>query len=173
MIKYDVVKESIKINAEKRFYSSDEILEYYFGHMFCDPDLVKSCDTLKEAEVIFDCESAKCTTFMRDLNGNDFIVADIVYVLENEYDEDGELVCSHEPSVNMSFVKPFDKYSNKELKEMKIYTADREAGNKIEEFSTIEEAKEAIAAYEEEDKKDGTYTPNFYDIVNENCESIL
>ena len=173
MIKYDVVKESIKINAEKRFYSSDEILEYYFGHMFCDPNLVKSCDTLKEAEVIFDCESAKCTTFMRNLNGNDFIVADIVYVLENEYDEDGELVCSHEPSVNMSFVKPFDKYSNKELKAMKIYTADREAGNKIEKFSTIEEAKEAIAAYEEEDRKDGTYTPNFYDIVNENCESII
>ena len=56
---------------------------------------------------------------------------------------------------------------------MKIYTADREAGNKIEEFSTIEEAKEAIAAYEEEDRKDGTYTPNFYDIVNENCESII
>lgn len=56
---------------------------------------------------------------------------------------------------------------------MKIYTADREAGNKIEEFNTIEEAKKAIIAYEEEDKRDGTYTPDFYDVVNENCESII
>lgn len=54
-----------------------------------------------------------------------------------------------------------------------VFTADREAGNKIEAFSTIEEALKAIAAYEAEDKKDGTYTPDFYDIVDENCESLL
>lgn len=56
---------------------------------------------------------------------------------------------------------------------MMIYTADKEAGNKIEAFSTIEEAKKAIIAYEEEDKHDGTYTPDFYAIVNENCESLI
>lgn len=56
---------------------------------------------------------------------------------------------------------------------MKIFTADREAGNKIEEFSSIEEAQKTIIAYEEEDKKDGTYTPDFYDVVNENCESLI
>lgn len=56
---------------------------------------------------------------------------------------------------------------------MKIYTADREAGNKIEEFETIEEAKKAIEQYEADDKKDGIYTPNFYDVVNEDCESLL
>ena len=172
MIKYDVVKESVKINAEKNIYSSDDILEYYFGHMFCDPDLIRSCDTLKEAEAIFDCESAKCTTVMKDLDGNDFIISDIVYVLENEYDEDGELVCSHEPSVIMSFVKHFDKYLNKELKEMKIYTADRETGTFIDEFNTIEEAKAAIAEYETRDKVDGVYEEDFYDVVNEEHESV-
>lgn len=56
---------------------------------------------------------------------------------------------------------------------MKIYTADREAGNKIEEFETIEEAKKAIEQYEADDRKDGIYTPNFYDVVNEDCESLL
>jgi hypothetical protein len=30
---------------------------------------------------------------------------------------------------------------------MKIYTADREAGNKIEEFNTIEEAKQECGAH--------------------------
>lgn len=56
---------------------------------------------------------------------------------------------------------------------MMIYTADREAGNKIEAFNTIEEAKNAIIAYEEEDRHDGTYTPDFYDIVDGDCVSLI
>lgn len=61
---------------------------------------------------------------------------------------------------------------NKEENEV-VFTADREAGNKIEAFNTIEEALKAIAAYEAEDKKDGTYTPDFYDVVNEDHESVI
>ena len=56
---------------------------------------------------------------------------------------------------------------------MKFYTADREAGNKIEPFNTIEEAKKAILKYEEQDKKDGVYTPDFYDVVDEDCKSLI
>lgn len=56
---------------------------------------------------------------------------------------------------------------------MKYYTADREAGNKIEAFDSIEEALKAIAAYEAEDMKDGTYTPDFYDVVNEDHEIVI
>lgn len=47
---------------------------------------------------------------------------------------------------------------------MKYYTADREAGNRIEAFNTIEEATQAIVAYEKEDKRDGTFTPDFYEV---------
>lgn len=47
---------------------------------------------------------------------------------------------------------------------MKFYTRDREAGNRIDEFNTREEAESAIAAYEKEDMADGTYTPDFYEI---------
>ena len=39
---------------------------------------------------------------------------------------------------------------------------DNEAGNIIEHAETIEQAQEIIAGYEAADKKDGTYTPNFY-----------
>ena len=56
---------------------------------------------------------------------------------------------------------------------MKYYTADREAGNKIEAFDSIEEALKAIAAYEAEDERNGTYTPDFYDVVNEDHESVI
>jgi len=44
---------------------------------------------------------------------------------------------------------------------------DREAGNKIDSFNTLSEAQKALAMYEEVDKADGTYTPNFYEIVEE------
>ena len=47
---------------------------------------------------------------------------------------------------------------------MKFYTRDREAGNRIDEFNTRGEAEIAIAAYEEEDVADGTYTPDFYEV---------
>ena len=42
---------------------------------------------------------------------------------------------------------------------------DKEAGNIIAYFETLEEAEEELEAYEDEDRKDGTYTPDFYEIV--------
>ena len=49
-----------------------------------------------------------------------------------------------------------------------MYTIrDREAGNKIDSFDTMEEAMETLKAYEEEDRKDGSYTENFYEIIEE------
>lgn len=42
---------------------------------------------------------------------------------------------------------------------------DREAGNIIDKFNSLEDAKAELASYEEQDKKDGTYTPDFYEIV--------
>lgn len=51
---------------------------------------------------------------------------------------------------------------------MKIYTADRETGTFIEEVKNYKAAKTRIRSYEAKDRKDGTYEPNFYDIVDEN-----
>ena len=42
---------------------------------------------------------------------------------------------------------------------------DREAGNFIEEFSDYDSAHEAMIAYEEEDKIEGNYEKDFYEIV--------
>lgn len=42
---------------------------------------------------------------------------------------------------------------------------DREAGNLIEKFYSLEEAQTALAEYEQEDKENGTYTEDFYEIV--------
>lgn len=54
----------------------------------------------------------------------------------------------------------------------KIYTADRETGTFIDECESIEEAQNKIAEYEESDKADGTYEPDFYDIVDDNHMTI-
>lgn len=42
---------------------------------------------------------------------------------------------------------------------------DRETGNIIEETASKEKAEEIVRSYEEEDKKDGNYTPDFYEII--------
>ena len=48
---------------------------------------------------------------------------------------------------------------------MKYLIQDREAGNVIDEFNNIDDAMYAMSAYEMQDKADGTYTQNFYEIV--------
>ena len=44
---------------------------------------------------------------------------------------------------------------------------DKEAGNIIDRFNTLKEAKKALEEYETADKADNTYTPDFYEIVKE------
>ena len=48
---------------------------------------------------------------------------------------------------------------------MKIVIRDREAGNVITEFDTVEEAKKELEKYEAQDKKDGVYVEDFYEIA--------
>lgn len=52
---------------------------------------------------------------------------------------------------------------------MKYIIRDREAGNKIDEVATMEEAEKMIEEFEAEDKADGTYTEDFYEIAMECC----
>lgn len=42
---------------------------------------------------------------------------------------------------------------------------DREAGNVIETVLTLSEAEQLLVQYENDDKKEGIYTPNFYEII--------
>ena len=58
---------------------------------------------------------------------------------------------------------------NKRRNNYMFYTIDREAGNKIEAFDTLEEAKKTIIAYEKEDKHNGIYEANFYSVVDDDC----
>ena len=48
---------------------------------------------------------------------------------------------------------------------MMYVVRDREAGNVITQFETMEEAQKELEKYEEQDKKDGTYLEDFYEIA--------
>lgn len=56
---------------------------------------------------------------------------------------------------------------------MKIYVSDRETGTIIEEVNSIFEGEKLIDIYEEQDKIDGNYEKDFYDIINENKKSLI
>lgn len=54
---------------------------------------------------------------------------------------------------------------------MRVVIRDREAGNVITEFDTVEEAKKTLERYEQEDRKDGSYTEDFYEIYDLDAET--
>ena len=55
---------------------------------------------------------------------------------------------------------------------MKIYTAFENTNSKIEEVESIEEGLQLIAEYEEEDRANGNYEENYYNLVDENGDTI-
>lgn len=80
------------------------------------------------------------------------------YLIEGKaFADDGEAI-DHEPIWEAGYHK--------------YYVADKEAGNLIEYADTIQEAESIIEAYEEADRKECSYTPDFYDIVDENRHSV-
>lgn len=56
---------------------------------------------------------------------------------------------------------------------MRYIIRDREAGNEIEWCSSIEEAKNIIAKWEEEDIREGIFKPDFYEIYDSKTEEII
>jgi DNA-binding Xre family transcriptional regulator len=44
----------------------------------------------------------------------------------------------------------------------------RESGDTIEAAATLDEAKKIVESYEAEDRKDGSFTPDFYEICEQN-----
>ena len=55
----------------------------------------------------------------------------------------------------------------------KYIIQDREAGNIIDEFNTLEDAQRELENYENQDKQDKCYTPSFYEIVERQERSDL
>jgi hypothetical protein len=61
--------------------------------------------------------------------------------------------------------RPKKTKGQRKMNKIKYITRDREAGNVIDEFATREEAEAAIRAYEEEDRANGCYEEDFYEVT--------
>lgn len=55
----------------------------------------------------------------------------------------------------------------------KYVIRDREAGNVIESSDDLRYIADCLAEYEEQDKKDGTFTEDFYEIYNSEAEEAV
>lgn len=56
---------------------------------------------------------------------------------------------------------------------MKFYVADKETGTFIEEVETIEAGLLKIKSFESDDKREGTFEADFYNVVDEEHCSVL
>lgn len=90
---------------------------------------------------------------------------DLAHVYEIEFDGDLEEYREYNVLQDLWVRDVVDMNKDEEPKMKKYLIQDREAGNVIEECDTLEEAEKVLADYEAEDEKDGTYTPDFYEIV--------
>ena len=77
------------------------------------------------------------------------------------YDEDGEWVESEGTTCSGEW------YDYDLPNKTRYFTADRQTGTLIDEFDSYAQAEIAIQMYEEQDKKEGIFEPNFYSIVDE------
>lgn len=70
-------------------------------------------------------------------------------------------------------LKMMDEILETGMQKHRMFVAAKENGDFIEEVKSLEEGKRLIAEYEKADKKDGTYTEGFYDIVDEDHCTLL
>ena len=56
---------------------------------------------------------------------------------------------------------------------MRFVIRDREVGNVIEECTKIDTARKLLDLFENQDKADGTYTKDFYEIYDTEKEEIV
>ena len=54
-----------------------------------------------------------------------------------------------------------------------FYVTDKETGTIIENVETINEGKKLIHQFEESDKAEGIYEPDFYDVVDDDRCSVI
>ena len=97
------------------------------------------------------------------------LMADLTEYVKNEYigknDADNEQAHYAFEQGKWGFdIEEFDFDDEAAAGQMKYVIRDREAGNEIERFATREEAEKQLAVYEEQDRADGIFVEDFYEI---------
>lgn len=69
----------------------------------------------------------------------------------------------YDSEVQLYYIEDYDNFMN--IKNKLYQIQDREVGNIIDKYLTYKQADDLVYQFENEDKKDGIYVPNFYEIV--------
>ena len=86
--------------------------------------------------------------------------------VEEIYDNEFRTVYArtiYDSEVQLYIIEDYDNFISKKNKLYQIQ--DRESGNIIDTCLTLAEADDLLYQFEKEDKKDGCFEPNFYEIV--------
>lgn len=65
-----------------------------------------------------------------------------------------------------ALLTPSDLIGEHIVETVEWWVIDRESGNLIEQVYSIEEGQDLIMEYEEQDKEDGVYVADFYEVVS-------
>lgn len=104
MIKYAVYKETAQIDYDTE-YTSQELWEAYERQSFRNPECVGLYDTIEEAKEAYAFEARYlCTSKQRGFGSTVFLMADFVYLQEEEW-EDDEFIQA--PSIWQYAVEPY------------------------------------------------------------------
>lgn len=76
----------------------------------------------------------------------------------------GYYEAKNEATDELSELTPYDLIGDYIVTERELWVADRESGNLIERVYSIGEGIDLIYEYEEQDKEDGVYVEDFYEV---------
>ncbi|MBQ8754648.1 MAG: hypothetical protein IJZ19_06425 [Lentisphaeria bacterium] len=141
-MKYSVMKDMMEIKKNGHRYNDGKYQLEMISFENDNPDRIGEFDDLEAAR-----EFAKKQKMIQQDLGSNLMRYEFVYIAEN--DEDGE---------------PTYECWNLYVPGLHIATACRENGDIIDLFDSEEAAESAIAEYEEEDRQNGEFEENFYEV---------
>lgn len=165
MIKYVITKESFQIEAKIIRSSKDKndaIFDAYYELSDHSPHTILTFATEEEAKEAWK-KFEQPTTVQYYSHIVPFYEGTCYELLKEEYDEEDD---EEDDLIDFeSLASTFPTFPDETP--TKFFTIKKETEEKIETFSSLEEAEEAIKRYEENDEIDGTYEDDAYDIIDE------
>lgn len=95
MKKIEVYKERVEILRDRKEWTAAELKDA-FDNMDQEPALIGSFENYSQAKAFFDQEKRNCRSYYRQGYVMPLVIFDVLWIEENEYDEDGDFLRSCE-----------------------------------------------------------------------------
>lgn len=95
MKKIEVYKERVEILRDRKDWTAAELKDA-FDNMDQEPALIGSFENYSQAKAFFDKEKKSCRSYYQQGYVKPLIIFDVLWIEENEYDDDGDFLRSCE-----------------------------------------------------------------------------